>query len=123
MDYSRVENVFNSKDAILLSAMCYQSNQLIESDKGEVVLPKGFKLHYTIYAYAGVEEPVAEPFGFIAELRDEIIIAFRGTDSYKDNESDQDLYQIEYPFAENVGKTHRGFTCISAARTHMYVYR
>lgn len=109
---SRNENVFNSKDAILLAAMCYQSNQLIENDKGEMILPKGFELRHTIYAYAGVEEPEAEPFGFIAESKNEIIIAYRGTDSFKDNESDQDLYQVDYPFAENVGKTHRGFTCI-----------
>jgi len=121
MNYYRNDQVFNSNDAILLAAMCHQSNQLIESDKGEVVLPKGFKLHNTIYAYAGVEEPEAEPFGFIAESRDEIIIAFRGTDSYKDNESDQDLYQIEYPFAENVGNTHRGFTCIyQSARNELF---
>ncbi|XRG81053.1 lipase family protein [Rossellomorea sp. GAMAL-10_SWC] len=109
---SRNENVFNSKDAILLAAMCYQSNQLIENEKGEMILPIGFQLRHIIYAYAGVEEPEAEPFGFIAESNNEIIIAFRGTDSYKDNESDQDLYQVDYPFAENVGKTHRGFTCI-----------
>ncbi|MFF3021303.1 lipase family protein [Gottfriedia sp. NPDC057948] len=109
---SRNENVFNSKDAILLSAMCYQSNQLIENERGEIILPNGFELRDIIYAFAGVEEPEAEPFGFITESKNEIIIAFRGTDSYKDNESDQDLYQVEYPFAENVGKTHRGFTCI-----------
>ncbi|MFF2876516.1 lipase family protein [Gottfriedia sp. NPDC057991] len=112
MNNSRVENVFNSKDAILLAAMCHQSNQLIENEKGEIILPKGFELRSIIYANAGVEEPEAEAFGFIAESKNEIVIAFRGTDSFKDNESDQDLYQVEYPFVENVGKTHRGFTCI-----------
>ncbi|WP_088072094.1 lipase family protein [Gottfriedia luciferensis] len=105
-----VNNTFNSRDAILLAAMCYQSNQLIESEN--MILPKNFKLRHLIYAYAGVEEPEAEVFGFLAESKDEIVIAFRGTDSFKDNESDQDLYQVDYPFAENVGKTHRGFTCI-----------
>lgn len=110
MELSRNENMYNNEDAILLSAMCYQSNQLFE--KGKITLPKGFKLRYTIYAYAGVEEPEAEPFGFLVESKNDIIIAFRGTESYKDNESDQDLYQVPYPFVENVGKTHRGFTCI-----------
>jgi triacylglycerol lipase len=114
------EEVFNSSDAILLAAMCHQSNQLIENEKGEIILPKRFKLIHTIYAFAGVEEPEAEPFGFIAESNNEIVIAFRGTDSFKDNESDQDLYQVEYPFVENVGKTHRGFTCIyQSARNEM----
>ncbi|MGG0175931.1 lipase family protein [Gottfriedia acidiceleris] len=120
MEYPLNSNVFNSKAAILLAAMCHQSNQLIENDKGEIFLPKGFKLRQIIYAFAGVEEPESEPFGFIAESKNEIIIAFRGTDSFKDNESDQDLYQVEYPFVENVGKTHRGFTCIyQSARNEM----
>lgn len=104
MDISGVENIFNSEDAILLAAMCHQANLLFEEEK--LILPKGFKLRYTICALAGVEEPEAEVFGFIAESRDEIVIAFRGTDSFKDNESDQDLYQVPYPFVRNVGKTH-----------------
>lgn len=119
MKYTRIEELFNSKDAILLAAMCHQSNQLIE--KESLILPEGFILRHLIYAFAGVEEPEAEVFGFMTESKDEIIIAFRGTDSYKDNESDQDLYQIDYPFAENVGKTHRGFTCIyQSARNELF---
>lgn len=110
MRESRKEYAFNSEDAILLSAMCYQSNLLIEEN--ELTLPKGFELRSVIFALAGVEEPEAEPFGFLAESQDEIIIAFRGTDSFKDNTSDQDLYQIPYPFVKYAGKTHRGFTCI-----------
>ena len=110
MDISCVENAFNSKDAILLAAMCHQSNLLFEEKK--LTLPKAFKLRYIICAFAGVEEPEAEVFGFIAESQKEIIIAYRGTDSFKDNESDQDLYQVPYPFVRNAGKTHRGFTCI-----------
>lgn len=105
-----VSQIFNSKDAILLAAMCHQSNMLFEED--ELVLPNNFELAYKIYALAGVEEPEEEVFGFIAQSQNEIVIAFRGTDSFKDNESDQDLYQIPYPFAANAGKTHRGFTCI-----------
>lgn len=101
---------FNSQDAILLAAMCHQSNRIFE--EGKLSLPKGFNLVDKIYAYAGVEEPEEEVFGFIAESQNEIVIAFRGTDSYKDNESDQDLYQVPYPFVKNGGKTHRGFTCI-----------
>ena len=110
MGISGIENIFNSEDAILLAAMCHQANLLFEEDT--LILPKGFKLRYTICAFAGVEEPEAEVFGFITESQHEIIIAFRGTDSFKDNESDQDLYQVQYPFVKNAGKTHRGFTCI-----------
>ncbi|VBB08303.1 lipase (class 3) [Lucifera butyrica] len=110
MDIPGVENIFNSEDAILLAAMCHQSNLLFE--KEELTLPKGFELRYIIRALAGVEYPEAEVFGFITESRAEIVIAFRGTDSFRDNESDQDLYQVPYPFVSNMGKTHRGFTCI-----------
>ena len=112
MDISWVENIFNSEDAILLAAMCHQANLLFEEGEEEPILPKGFKLRYIICALAGVEEPESEVFGFIAESPDEIVMAFRGTDSFKDNESDQDLYQVPYPFVRNAGKTHRGFTCI-----------
>lgn len=111
MDISGIEYILNSEDAILLAAMCHQSNLLFEEEE-EFVLPKGFELRYAIYALAGVEEPESEVFGFIAESQDEIVMAFRGTDSFKDNESDQDLYQVPYPFVRDAGKTHRGFTCI-----------
>ncbi len=110
MDNQGMENIFNSEYAILLAAMCHQANLLFE--QGELVLPKGFALRYKIRALAGVEEPEPEVFGFIAESRDKIVMAFRGTDSFKDNESDQDLYQVQYPFVPDAGMTHRGFTCI-----------
>jgi triacylglycerol lipase len=110
MNISSVKDMFNSEDALLLSAMIYQSYQLFEEEP--LILPKGFTLRYTIRALAGVEEPEAEVFGFIAESQDTIIVAFRGTRTFVDNESDQDLYQVPYPFVRNAGKTHRGFTCI-----------
>lgn len=105
-----VKYSFNSEFAIFLSAMIHQAYQLFE--KGTLVLPKGFTLLYPIDALAGVEEPEAEVFGFVAESRDYIIVVFRGTRTFKDNESDQDLYQVPYPFVRDAGKTHRGFTCI-----------
>lgn len=109
MKISSNNSIFNSEDAIFLSAMLFQSYQLFE--KGTLILPKGFNLRYTIRALAGVEEPEAEVFGFIAESQDKIIVVFRGTRTFKDNETDQDLYQVLYPFVGNAGKTHRGFTC------------
>jgi triacylglycerol lipase len=48
-------NIFNTKDAILLAAMCFQTYELFE--KGKLILPKGFKLRYTIRAFADVENP------------------------------------------------------------------
>ena len=110
MNSTNTKYTFNSKDAILLSVMIHQSYQLFEN--GKLILPKGYNLRYTIPALAGVDEPESEVFGFIAESQDKIIVAFRGTRTFKDNESDQDLYQVPYPYVRNAGKTHRGFTCI-----------
>ncbi|MDT9717390.1 lipase family protein [Paenibacillus sp. ClWae2A] len=101
---------YSSEDAILLAAMLNQAYRLFEKEK--VILPQGYTLRFNILALAGVEEPELEVFGFIAESKDKVVIIYRGTRTFKDNESDQDLFQIPYPFVRNVGKTHRGFTCI-----------
>ena len=105
-----MENKFNSEDAILLAAMSYQTYPFFED--GNLVLPKGFELRYTIHAIAGIEDPTKEVFGFIAESEDKIVVAFRGTDSSQDVDSDLDIFQVPYPFVECAGKTHRGGTCI-----------
>ena len=102
MDSSSIKHIFNTKDAILLSAMIFQSYQLFEEET--LILPKGFKLRYIIRALAGVEEPEEEVFGFIAESQDEIVVIFRGTRTFKDNESDQDLYQVPYTFCQKCRK-------------------
>lgn len=105
------ENIFNSKAAILLAAMSYQTYPFFL--EGKLVLPKGFKLQYTIRAFANVENPTELLFGFIAESKDQIIIAFRGYASYpEDLLAAYDIFQVPYPFVRNAGKTSRGFTCI-----------
>lgn len=105
------ENIFNSKAAILLAAMSYQTYPFFL--EGKLVLPKGFKLRYTIRAFANVENPTELLFGFIAESQDQIIIAFRGYAAYPaDLLASYDIFQVPYPFVRNAGKTSRGFTCI-----------
>ncbi|WP_373233241.1 lipase family protein [Cohnella sp.] len=106
----KISSAFNHEEAILLAGMVYQSYQLFEGR--EVFLPSGFEIRSIIHALAGVEEPVEEVFGFIAESPNQIIVVFRGTRTFQDNESDTDLYQVTYPFVEDAGRTHRGFTCI-----------
>ncbi|MEK3793772.1 lipase family protein [Paenibacillus sp. FSL R7-0204] len=102
--------MYSNEDAILLAAMINQAYRLFEKEK--VVLPQGYTLRFNILALAGVEQPEEEVFGFLAESKDNVIMIFRGTRTFKDNESDQDLYQVPFPFVRNAGKTHRGFTCI-----------
>jgi triacylglycerol lipase len=105
------KNIFKSEDAIFLAAMCFQTYELFEKEK--LILPKGFKLQYTIRAFANIEKPTEEVFGFIAESKDQIIIAFRGYALYPaDLISAYDIFQIPYPFVRDAGKSHRGFTCI-----------
>ena len=112
MVISGKENIFNSKAAaILLAAMSYQTYPFFL--EGKLILPKGFELRYTIRALANVEHPTEEVFGFSAESKDKIIIAFRGYASYPaDLVSAYDMLQVPYPFLKNGGKTSRGFTCI-----------
>jgi triacylglycerol lipase len=106
----KFSGMYSSEDAILLAAMLNQAYRLFEKEK--VVLPQGYTLRFNILALAGVEDPEQEVFGFIAESKDNVVIIFRGTRTFRDNESDQDFFQIPYPFVRNVGQTHRGFTCI-----------
>ena len=110
MQNSDIKDIFRCEDSILLAAMSYQAYQYYKETK--IVLPKGFKLRYTILATAGVEQPAEEVFGFVAESKDKIILAFRGTASPQDYDSNLDLFQIPYPFMEFGGKTHRGITHI-----------
>ncbi|MFI8712823.1 lipase family protein [Brevibacillus brevis] len=105
-----INRIYNSEDAILLAAMIHQAYQLFETDS--LVLPQGYRQRSAIRALAGVETPEPEVFGFVAESPDSIVVALRGTRTFNDNESDQDLYQVPYPFVRKAGKTHRGFTCI-----------
>ncbi|QGQ45485.1 lipase family protein [Metabacillus sediminilitoris] len=111
MVFSDKNNIFNSKAAILLAAMSYQTYPFFL--EGKLILPKGFKLRYTIRAFANVEDPTELVFGFIAESQDQIIIAFRGYAAYPaDLLASYDIFQVLYPYVKNGGKTSRGFTCL-----------
>lgn len=111
MAVSDKKNIFQRKAAILLAVMSYQTYPLFL--EGKLILPKGFELRYTIRAFADVENPTENEFGFIAESKDQIIIAFRGYAAYPaDLLASYDIFQIPYPFVRNGGETSRGFTCI-----------
>lgn len=104
------ESNFNSKDAILLGALSYQTYVLFE--KGDYILPNGFRHIKTIRAMAGTVQQKEEVFGFMIESQDKIIIAFRGSATSEDLDSDQDIFQVPFPFVKDSGKTHRGVTYI-----------
>lgn len=98
----------NTQDAILLAGFCYQTYPFFEKD--ELVLPADFKLIHSFNGMAGVTEKTEEKFGFWAESQDRIVLAFRGSDSTPNLDSDLDLFQIPFPYVENAGQSHRGIT-------------
>ncbi|MCA0756632.1 lipase family protein [Paenibacillus sp. N4] len=111
MDLSSEFGAFNSKTAIWLAAMSYQTYPLYS--EGKVVLPKGFELVYTIRAFADAENPTELVFGFIAESKNRIVVAFRGYAAYPaDLLAAYDILQVPYSFVKAGGKTSRGFTCL-----------
>lgn len=111
MTFSDEHNRFQPNTAILLAGMCYQTYPLFFD--GTLTLPKGFKLRYIIRAFADVENPTEHVFGFLAESKDQIILAFRGYAAYPaDLLAAYDILQVPYPFVNDAGKTSRGFTCL-----------
>ena len=111
MVFSEKNLIFDSKAAIFLAAMSYQTYPFFL--EGNLTLPKGFKLRYTIRAFADVENPTELVFGFIAESKEQIVIAFRGYAAYPtDLLASYDILQVPYPFVRNGGKSSRGFTCL-----------
>lgn len=120
MGYTYKKNIFNSKMAILLAAMNYQTYPFFL--EGKLILPKGFKLRYTIRASADVENPTQLVFGFIAESQKQIIIAFRGYASYPaDLLASYDIFQVRYPFVRNGGRTSRGFTRLYQSTRNQFI--
>src|SRR5450759_5303275 len=99
---------YNKQDAILLAGFCYQTYPFFDQNKLD--LPMGFELCYSFSGMAGVTEKIEEEFGFVAESENRIVLAFRGSDSTLNLDSDLDLFQIPFPYVENAGNSHRGIT-------------
>ncbi|WP_282172152.1 lipase family protein [Cytobacillus firmus] len=114
-----MKKIINSKAAILLAAFSYQTYPLYLN--GSLTLPKGYELRYVIRAFADVENPAENVYGFLAESKDRIIMAFRGYAAYpSDLLASYDIFQIPYPYVPNGGKTSRGFTCLyQSARNNL----
>jgi len=89
--------------AIFLSAASYQAMKRAKSRNG-FVLPQGYKMLGTL----GNGED--SWFGCVLESRQRIVIAFRGTENSSDVMRDLDITQVEFPYGNTGGKTHRGFT-------------
>jgi triacylglycerol lipase len=100
--------MFSSSKAIFLAGFCRQAYRQLDS--GTVMMPAGYRLVQGLSTFYGGNN---ELFGFIAESRQSIVIAFRGTQLQQspfDIFADLDLAQIPYPYVGGAGTTHRGFT-------------
>lgn len=108
----QVENAFglSTNDAILMAGFCYQTYPFFSEEK--LVLPDEFKPIHSFTGKAGVTEKTTENFGFVAESPERIVLAFRGSDSTPNIDSDLDLFQIPFPYVANAGSSHRGITRI-----------
>jgi len=99
---------FDERRAIWLAAACVQTYRQYEHPDGEFAVPAGYQVDSAFIAHS--LNRVWEPFGFILESPEEIVVAFRGTSSTSDWLSDALASQVDYPYAKSAGKTHRGFT-------------
>lgn len=99
---------FDARRAIWLAAACVQTYKQYERPDNAFVVPAGYHVDSAFIAHS--LNRVWEPFGFILESPEEIVVAFRGTSSTSDWLSDALASQTDYPYAKYAGKTHRGFT-------------
>lgn len=99
---------FDARRAIWFAAACVQTYRQYEHPDGAFTVPAGYVVDSGFIAHS--LNRVWEPFGFILESPEEIVVAFRGTSSTSDWLSDALASQMDYPYAKNAGRTHRGFT-------------
>ncbi|WP_040949319.1 lipase family protein [Gorillibacterium massiliense] len=98
------------KRAIFLAAVCGQTYAQYANPDGSFIVPANYSPVHTIRAKSFLDD--WEPFGFIIESPQEIIVAFRGTSSANDWISDVIASQMKFdPLGGNC-LSHRGFTDI-----------
>lgn len=97
------------KDTAILLATCCELTYEQYNQNGIFTIPKGFRYVQGFQATA-IQE--TEWFGFILESDDQIIVAFRGTQSDRDWIADSIVQQKPYPFTANSGNVHSGFLSI-----------
>lgn len=109
-------NMRNEQDwAIFLAAVCGQTYVQFEHADGSFVVPADFSVVHNFRAKS--MGGISEPFGFILESPQEIIIAWRGSSSTTNWLSNMNAAQKKFKYIKEDCLTHRGFTDIySSAR-------
>lgn len=104
--------------AIFMAAICGQTYEQFSNKDGSFIVPLNYSVKDTIEAKSIID--VWEPFGFILESPQEIIVAFRGTSSTTNWISDIIASQKKFKYVKEDCLTHRGFTDIySSARNQI----
>lgn len=85
-----------------MSVFVYQA--VVQYRSGKPELPKGYK------RIAVLESRESRRLGYIAESASTIVIAFRGSEDWDDLKKNIAATQIAYPFRQDGGHTHKGFT-------------
>ncbi|MEX2461829.1 MAG: lipase family protein [Paenibacillaceae bacterium] len=102
----------NYKLALLLVCACHQAYNQFKDPAGRFIIPGGYRY---VTSFSGkAYGATLETFGYLIESEDAIIIAFRGTTSHADTISDLIASQTPFPWLDNGGNTHLGFTEIYA---------
>ncbi|GGA24467.1 lipase family protein [Paenibacillus physcomitrellae] len=99
--------------AIFLAAVCSQTYAQFANPDGLIVLPSPYRICHIIKAKSLTHQ--WEPFGFILEAPEELIIAFRGTSSTTNWIADMLASQTKFKYIQEDCQTHRGFTSIYAS--------
>jgi len=110
----------NLETALFLASICGQAyTQFQNMDSGFYFLPDGYEHVGTIFA--NQSEKATDRFGFVISNEHYSIIAFRGSSTSADWIHDFIAQQIEFPYVNNIGATHKGFTEIySTVRESMF---
>lgn len=98
------------KWSIFLAAICGQTYEQFSNPDGSFVVPPNYSVRDTIEAKSIINE--WEPFGFILESANDIIVAFRGTSTATNWISDIIATQRKFKYVKENCLTHRGFTDI-----------
>ncbi|REE66963.1 triacylglycerol lipase [Paenibacillus taihuensis] len=96
------------RTAIFLAAVCGQA-YMQYSNNGYFLVPESYRVvgSFSAASFAGNEEP----FGFVIESPQAVVLAFRGTSSTTDWVTDMIAQQTAFkPLSKKSVMTHRGFT-------------
>jgi triacylglycerol lipase len=93
--------------ALRLAAACQLAYDLVADPNSAA--PAGYQIGATFQVNLLNE---LEMLGYVMSSAADVIVAFRGTDSFPDFVADVGYPEVAYPYVAGAGLTHRGFTAV-----------